>query len=188
MLLTLESKHPDLQYFLAIDWCAHFLEKIGTQISTGPGRHHITSGEDEVWSRTLNTSSTIPYFIVFYPIPQDSKSPIVEVYAFATVCSGVQGFPGNVQGGIIATLLDGIAGLIPGFNRQRGVWPSVPFVTAYLNTTYLQPVPAPGTVMLAARTTKVEGRKVFVEASMKDNRGEVLARAEVLFIETTARL
>ncbi|KAI0438161.1 HotDog domain-containing protein [Xylaria telfairii] len=188
MLLTLESSYPDLQHFLGIPWCAKHLRMAGVQISTGPGRHPNVSGEDEVWFRTLNTSNTIPYFIAFYPTPQGDKPPISEVYAFATLQSGVQGFPGQVQGGIIATLLDGIAGLIPGFNRQRGVWAAVPFVTAHMNIIYVQPVAAPGTVILSARITKVEGRKVFVEASVRDDGGNVLARADILFIETTARL
>ncbi|KAI0545172.1 HotDog domain-containing protein [Xylaria curta] len=188
MLLTLDSKNPDLQHFVSIPWCAKHLQITGTQISTGPGRDLIASGEDEVWSKTLNTSETIPYFIAFYPNPHDIKLPITEVYAFATLCSGVQGFPGQVQGGITATLLDGIAGLIPGFNRQRGVWASVPFVTAYMNIVYVRPVATPSTVLLSARTIKVEGRKVFVEANVRDDRDDVLARADILFIEIAANL
>ncbi|KAI0815552.1 HotDog domain-containing protein [Xylaria sp. FL0064] len=188
MLLTLDANHPDLEHFLSIQWCAKHLRTTGVQISTGPGRHLIASGEDELWSRTLNTNDTIPYFIAFYPIPQGDKLPITEVSAFATLRSGVQGFPGQVQGGIIATLLDGIAGLIPGFNRQLGAWAVVPFVTAYMNTVYVRPVPAPSTVMLSARTTKVDGRKVFVEACVKDDRDDVLARADILFIEARARI
>ncbi|KAI0483414.1 HotDog domain-containing protein [Xylaria cf. heliscus] len=188
MLLNLNSNYPDLQHFLAIPSCAKHLRAIGVWISTGPGRHPSASGEDEVWSRTLNTTDTIPYFIAFYPTPKGDKLPISEVNAFATLRRGVQGFPGQVQGGIIATLLDGIAGLIPGFNRQRGVWAAVPFVTAYMNTVYIRPVIAPSTVMLSAKIIKVEGKKVFVEASIRDDNDDVLARADILFVETTARL
>ena len=81
-------------------------------------------------------------------------------------------------------LLDWVAGLIPAINRLRGAFPAVPFVTAYLNTTFARPVRTPGTLLLTAEMVRMEGRKVFVTAKVLDEHNEVLAKADVLFVET----
>ncbi|KAH8896370.1 hypothetical protein GQ53DRAFT_819477 [Thozetella sp. PMI_491] len=178
----------DLEYFLAIPWCAKHLRDDGVETLMPPGRIPQASMEDEVWFKTLNTPETFSHFLAFHPRTASTTQRLDEVGGFVTVNHGVQGFPGVVQGGITTTLLDGIAGLIPGLNRQRGVFPRVPFVTAYLNTTFYRPVHAPSTLLLRARTTKIDGRKLFVEASIHDKVDKLLAKADVLFVESQSRL
>lgn len=55
-------------------------------------------------------------------------------------------------------------------------------VTAYLNVTFLKPVKTPGTVLVSARFNEVIGRKHFLAATVKDGSGEVLSKAEALWI------
>lgn len=91
----------------------------------------------------------------------------------ATIFDEVLGYaaPGSRLGGEEGGGLQGEGETVPSY------------VTAYLNTTYLRPVRTPGTILVVARTTRVEGRKIWVEASMEDGTGEKLAKAEALFVE-----
>lgn len=93
------------------------------------------------------------------------------------------GHPGVIHGGLLATMLDeGLA---------RCCFPALPNkigVTANLSITYRKPTPAGSFVALRARTTKVEGRKAWVEGHIETlpKAGEepvVLVEASGLFIE-----
>jgi 3'-phosphoadenosine 5'-phosphosulfate synthase len=93
------------------------------------------------------------------------------------------GHPGIVHGGFLATMLDeGLA---------RCCFPALPNkigVTANLNINYRSPAPAGAFVVLRAKTTKVEGRKAWVEGHIETLVGEgetpvILAEASALFIE-----
>ncbi|KAI1339553.1 Adenylylsulfate kinase-domain-containing protein [Xylariaceae sp. FL0016] len=92
------------------------------------------------------------------------------------------GHPGIVHGGLLATLLDeGLA---------RCCFPALPHkmgVTANLNINYRAPAKADQYVVLRATTTKVEGRKAWVEGRIETLVGEgetpvVLADATALNI------
>ncbi|KAI0484744.1 HotDog domain-containing protein [Xylariaceae sp. FL0804] len=93
------------------------------------------------------------------------------------------GHPGIVHGGLLATMLDeGLA---------RCCFAALPHkmgMTANLNINYRAPARADSYVVLRATTTKVEGRKAWVEGRIETlvDEGEtpvVLAEATALFIE-----
>ncbi|KAK9419184.1 putative HotDog domain-containing protein [Seiridium unicorne] len=177
-----------LSHFLAIPWCAKRLKDTHNQVIHPPGRTPDNRGEEELWSTTFNTLETFPAFIAFYRKPIKNSERVNEVSAFVSTNHGVQGFPGMMHGGIVATLLDGTAGLVPGVNQQRGLFSLTRFVTAFLNTTYMRPVPVPSTLLLTARLVKHEGRKLLVEATIENDQGTVVSKAEVLFVETKSQL
>ncbi|KAI1209478.1 Thioesterase/thiol ester dehydrase-isomerase [Annulohypoxylon truncatum] len=92
------------------------------------------------------------------------------------------GHPGIVHGGLLATILDeGLA---------RCCFAALPHkigMTANLNINYRAPAPAGSYVVLRATTTKVEGRKAWVEGRIETLVGEgekplVLAEATALFV------
>ncbi|KAI1467463.1 Thioesterase/thiol ester dehydrase-isomerase [Daldinia caldariorum] len=92
------------------------------------------------------------------------------------------GHPGIVHGGLLATMLDeGLA---------RCCFAALPHkvgLTANLNINYRAPAPADSYVVLRATTTKVEGRKAWVEGRIETLVGEgetplVLAEATALFV------
>ncbi|ORX95267.1 Thioesterase/thiol ester dehydrase-isomerase [Basidiobolus meristosporus CBS 931.73] len=87
------------------------------------------------------------------------------------------GHKGIIHGGLLATLLDeGLAATVfPSMPGKNGV-------TANLNINYRKPVLADQFVSINARVTKVEGRKGWVEAQVKDMKGNVLVEASALFI------
>lgn len=126
-------------------------------------------------------------------VEEGGKSLISLQYLGSALC----GHPGIVHGGLLATLLDeGLA---------RCCFPALPSkvgVTASLNIEYKKLCQAGQVVVLRAQTTKVEGRKAWVEGRIetlgeigseeeevgglmvrKVGDGEVLCSAEALFIE-----
>ncbi|KAJ9201306.1 hypothetical protein DTO164E3_3613 [Paecilomyces variotii] len=107
------------------------------------------------------------------------KSMVSIFYLGSDVC----GHPGIVHGGMLATILDeGLA---------RCCFPALPNgvgVTANLNIDYRRPAPANAYAVLRAETTKVEGRKAWVEGRIETLPEEgkepvVLVEAKALFIE-----
>ena len=114
----------------------------------------------------------------------DGSSFVSIQYLGPALC----GHPGIVHGGLLATLLDeGLA---------RCCFPALPNkvgVTASLKLDYKAPCLAGQVVVLRAETTKVEGRKAWVEGRLETlgewkgdecvKEGTVLTRGEALFIE-----
>jgi len=93
-----------------------------------------------------------------------------------------------MNGGIIATILDchmgcaAIQGLHKEVGESEGVEPvNLHCVTGNLNVNYLAPTPMDDAVHLEAWTTRVEGKKVFVEATLTA-KGTITANATALFI------
>lgn len=107
-------------------------------------------------------------------IQKEGKAMVSLMHLGENVC----GHPGIVHGGLLATLLDeGLA---------RCCFPALPNkigVTANLNIDYLAPTKAGNIVILRATTTKVEGRKAWVEGTIEDESGTPLVRGQGLFIE-----
>lgn len=107
------------------------------------------------------------------------KSLVSFMYLGSDIC----GHPGIVHGGMLATLLDeGLA---------RCCFPALPNkvgVTANLNIDYRAPAMADSYVVLRAETTKVEGRKAWVEGRIETlpsggSEPVVLVQAKALFVE-----
>lgn len=116
-----------------------------------------------------------PYFWI-----EEGGKSMVSVFYLGP---DLTGHPGIVHGGLLATILDeGLA---------RCCFPALPNkvgVTANLNINYRKPAPAGTFFVLRAKTTKVEGRKAFVEGHIETLEEEgkepvVLVEATALFVE-----
>jgi len=104
-----------------------------------------------------------------------------------TLGTGMNGGAFALHGGIIATLMDDAIGTLLTVNKfgkedGKAIPLSSSTVTAYLNVQYLKPVKTPQTVLIVARCKEVKGRKYFMEAEVKDGEGNVLAKADSLWI------
>lgn len=109
---------------------------------------------------------------------EGGKSLVSIAYLGSELC----GHPGIIHGGLMATMLDeGLA---------RCCFAALPHkvgMTANLNINYRAPTQADSYVVLRATTTKVEGRKAWVEGRIETlpKEGEtpvVLAEATALFV------
>ncbi|KAI9735286.1 MAG: hypothetical protein M1834_001877 [Cirrosporium novae-zelandiae] len=120
-----------------------------------------------------------------FPVPPRSfserggKSLIQIQYLGSDLC----GHPGIVHGGLLATMLDeGLA------RCCFDALPNKVAMTANLNINYRRPAVSGGYYVLRARTTKIEGRKAWVEGHIENltQNGEervIYADAVGLFIE-----
>ena len=97
------------------------------------------------------------------------------------------GTPENLNGGIIASLIDchslnlAIAHAYRAEQRAIGSAPRIGYVTANINVSYLKPTPLAAPIELRARITKLDGRKAWVSCTLSAG-GEVRATGEVLGI------
>jgi uncharacterized protein (TIGR00369 family) len=85
------------------------------------------------------------------------------------------GPPGHCHGGIIATLLDEAMGKV---NKLR----HVVALTKQITVDYLRPVPLNKPLRLESREVKVQGREHINMAEIINQKGDVLARGQGLFI------
>ncbi|RYC55646.1 hypothetical protein CHU98_g10562 [Xylaria longipes] len=174
---TLDNAH-----FAAIPWCARHLQ--GERIVAGPSpsRTLKSSGEDSLFADTLNSERGIVRMLRVYEEPLSPTERVDEVKAFLTLGNGLNGWPNVCHGGLVTTILDEVIGMLVPINRERGQMPAGTYMTAYLNTTFVKPVPTPATILTRTWFTKVEGRKYFTEGTIEDENGVILARADALYI------
>jgi uncharacterized protein (TIGR00369 family) len=86
-----------------------------------------------------------------------------------------QGPPGHAHGGIIATILDEAMGKV---NKLRNAIA----LTKTMNIEYMRPVPLAKPLTVVGFEKSHEGRKHLNAAEIRNDKGEVLARSEGLFI------
>lgn len=100
------------------------------------------------------------------------------VSAHATLDRRFEGPRGLVHGGIAALLLDEVLGHAA---AESGHWG----MTAYLNTTYRQPLPLDVGLVVSARIRSIEGRKVFVIGgiALASDPTTLRVEAEALFVQ-----
>ena len=112
-------------------------------------------------------------------LEKGGKSSVTIAYLGKDLC----GHPGIIHGGLLAIVLDeGMAGCC------FAALPNKVGLTASLTLNYKKPVPANTYVCIRATTTKVEGRKAWVEGRIESlvGKGEtpvVYVEASSLFIE-----
>ncbi|KAI5117008.1 hypothetical protein M0805_004393 [Coniferiporia weirii] len=92
--------------------------------------------------------------------------------------SGLCGHEGIVHGGLVATVLDESLGRLAIMNTPEKV-----AVTATLSVHYKAPTRADQFVVIRTRLVERKGRKAYVEGTLEDLNGNVLASAEALFVQ-----
>ncbi|KAI4153534.1 MAG: hypothetical protein LQ340_002267 [Diploschistes diacapsis] len=184
---------PGYPRFAAIPWCAEVLSDPTLRAKPVLSRIPKEDTEDSLLAETLNTNDTVSSTLGFFRLPQgEPPSRIEEAYTLYTLGSAMNGMTGALHGGIIGTLLDETLGLIISLNKNlNGTTNSPEVVTAYLHTRYLKPLDTPATVLVTAELKSTEERKWYIDGTIKNGKGEVLAEAKSLWIqlkESRARL
>jgi len=101
-----------------------------------------------------------------------------EVTADIIVPSHFQGYPGVVHGGVVAAMLDEVAGRA----LMNGGSPRFMF-TARLIVRYHKNVPVEQSLKLTGHTVKSRSRTATATSMIHDAKGELLAEADVLLVE-----
>jgi acyl-coenzyme A thioesterase PaaI-like protein len=131
--------------------------------------------------------------------------PVSEVRAFLFTGPGLNGHPGVAHGGFVAAIIDEVMGFLINSNRtatetagippdvsaksshapQQPVPMTVPgisIMTAELTTKYRRPVPTGEALLVRSWIEKIEGRKIFVRATVEGEDRQVLTEGVGLFI------
>lgn len=129
------------------------------------------------WSSPSGRRLDLPSRGNLFPVPMKMhKTDAGGLAGWARFRRFHLGRNGAVHGGAIAQLFDSVLGtaswVITGGPYQR---------TAYLHVDYRSIVPIETELQLEAEVKRTEGRKIFVEARLRDD-GRVLAEAEALFV------
>ena len=105
------------------------------------------------------------------------------VHATVKVPEHFQGYPGIVHGGVIAAMLDEVAGrCVIGTDPPR--W----MVTARLSIRYRRPVPVETPLSLFGTLKEETGLLVKATGEIRDEAGAVLAEADVLLVNAPANM
>lgn len=100
-----------------------------------------------------------------------------EVSAEVTLPEKYQGYPGVVHGGIVAAMLDEIAGRsLMGGNPPRFMY------TARMDIRYRSNVPVGKPLRLVGRSGKSKSRTAIATGALYNAEGDLLAEAEVLLV------
>ncbi|KAF2138075.1 uncharacterized protein K452DRAFT_291115 [Aplosporella prunicola CBS 121167] len=172
-----------------IPWCAHLLADDRFVVRPTSSRQPKSSGEDSLIAETLQSDRTIRLWLTQHRKPDHAASPAIPaVRAFLQLGDGLNGYPATCHGGLIATLLDEIMGVlltanVDHTNRNAKTARGLSSMTAYLNVSYKKPLPLPAVILATARYAKVVGRKQYISAALEDGNGRAYATAEALFIE-----
>jgi acyl-coenzyme A thioesterase PaaI-like protein len=192
--------------FLRIPWTRALLSRPNLITRVPDSRSLKSTNEDSLFATTLKTPTTIRDCITVYPRPEPSDSHINEITTLATLGSALDGHPGILHGGIVASLLDEAMGILQTVNHERDHFLAVGrgvaegespanglgSFTAFLDVTYERPVRSGAAVQVVARYVKREGRKQWIDAEVRqvlvgggeDEDGEVVvcARGSGLFV------
>lgn len=171
-------------HFAAIPWCADFMADPAFQITPTRSREPKTSTEDSLFAETLRSIETITAALTLSKHPTSGiPNRIEEVRTFFSLGKGMNGYPHVCHGGMVATMLDETMGLLLSSNKDlENTAIRAEAVTVYLNVHYLKPVATPQTVVVTAVLRECKGRKHYIDGTLMNESGEVLAKAESLWI------
>ncbi|MCJ1433431.1 hypothetical protein MMC27_002791 [Xylographa pallens] len=172
---------PDTEYLQSIPWCAKLLADPNFVVIPTSTRKFKKSTEDALFTETLKTDDTIRAWVALFRPPVGGATKIEEVHTIVSLGYRLNGYPHICHGGIVATIMDEVMSTLLSVNKSRnGV--SGGAVTASLNVSFLKPVWTPQVVLVTATFGEAKGRKLYLESTVRDNSGIVLAKAEALFM------
>jgi acyl-coenzyme A thioesterase PaaI-like protein len=126
---------------------------------------------------TMVQSKQIGEFRCFYEKAGKKFHSVVQLG------NDVCGFPQTVHGGLTAAIVDetlGGLGVCMWRAGKLGVRP--PAYTARLEVDYKRKIPAGSTILVTAELDHVEGRKIWMRATVSDGMGTEYAQAKALFV------
>lgn len=182
--MTTKSTDVEDAAFRSIPWCATLLNDPTYQLVPNAFRELIpNSTQMALVNRTLNTSDTIAAWCTLLRRPQHSPSNASDVsLTLFSLGVGLDGTPGMMHGGMTAVLFDGVVTLLTGLCRESQGLTGYN-VTKELKVVFVAACVTPGVVVVESRVVGVrKDRRYELAAEMRDGRGKVLARAEVVTV------
>lgn len=195
----------DIARYRSIPWVSRLLQDASFVTVPSTGRETKASTEDSLFTVTLKSDTTLSGYLVQYRRPSvlpnsistDSPGNIEEIRMFLILGDDMNGYPGVLHGGIVATILDECLGLLLVLrNKYKAATddniahePSQKTVTAYLNTNFVRPVPTPGAIVIYANLEESkEQRKWKIKGRICDEADQILATADCLYVRSRSKI
>lgn len=106
-----------------------------------------------------------------------------EVIAETIISENYQGYPGVVHGGIVAAILDEVAG-----RALMGEDPPRFMYTAHLDVQYRDKVPTGKPIQIVGKALKFKDRTAQALSNIFDQNGKLLAEAKALMVDIPKEL
>ncbi|EFQ35536.1 thioesterase superfamily protein [Colletotrichum graminicola] len=168
-----------------LPWCRTILTQPGVTIFTPQSRDpKNTNPHDRFFGETLNHAEGIPACVSFHP-ESPGKSVITELSILFALSRGVDGYPGIAHGGIVATLIDEVLGVLIQRNmeteRDDPIF-KMNTVTSSMDIKYLKPITTPGVVLGVGQIKEIRGKRMLLRATIKDSNGVDLVTCDAVWI------
>ncbi|KAL6720681.1 hypothetical protein ACLMJK_002606 [Lecanora helva] len=173
----------DLEYFHSIPWTRTLLSNPDYVVLPTPSREPKQSTEDAMFAETLKTHNTVRAWLTLRKKFSSSDGPVTELRFLLSLGYAVNGWPHVMHGGVTAFIMDEAMGTLMQLNAHTGNLGARDVFTAYLKTDYRRPIPTPSVVMAKAWLKRSEGRKTWVEAVIENEKGDVMATGEGLWVQ-----
>ena len=168
------------------------MEDLEDTIIATESRQPKSSTEDPFLAETLRTEHTINAWLSFSKKPPSHDPVTREVRTLVSLGFGLNGYPHILHDSVVATLMDEAMALLISANKskRKGGQGCVTgdIVTAGLNITFLKTIATPQILVVTTCSREFRGRKLYVDASINDRFGTVLASADSLWIQISPKM
>jgi thioesterase superfamily protein 4 len=104
----------------SIPWAAAFINDPKWTRTRTESRLPKPSGEDAFFAETLATDRTIRACLTLRPTEEAAGDlPYTEIVTIVDLGDGLSGYPQTCHGGMVATLLDEVCGVLIVLNKER---------------------------------------------------------------------
>lgn len=176
------AKPEDLDYLLKLPWVAELMSEPGSRPAAAAMSEPaaINGVDPDHLFLSMLREGLVRDVMFLYNEEADAFHTLI-----ATSCD-VCGHSGIVHGGFTSAVLDETTGGLVYEMKKHGRLGPGPAFTARLEVDYKMPVPAGTTICCCAKVEKVEGRKIWTVAELRDYPGgQLFAQGRALYV--TAR-
>lgn len=111
---------PSVAHLNAIPWVASLIHDPKWTLVETISRVLLSSGENSFYSETLATDRTMRSCLTLLPaVEAGGKLAYMEVLWIVELGDGLNGYPGTLHGGMAATLLDEVCGVLLQSNAAK---------------------------------------------------------------------
>jgi acyl-coenzyme A thioesterase PaaI-like protein len=194
-----------LEAFAPLQWATPYLASSDWEIhGRDRGNNSVEDQTDRYCRLTLHCEEGISHWLELVQKPTAGTKTVLKTVTIVKYGEALNGFPGILHGGVVATLMDEALGfamvasetaLYGGFGTLPKHWKKLlaegklrteilkgNMVTAKLEIKFLRAVPCPGVVGIEVDILECKGHMMKLRGMMKDEDGVPLAQADGLWV------
>jgi thioesterase superfamily protein 4 len=110
----------EMNRLISTPWAAALINDPNWTRTTTGSRLPKASGEDSFFAETLATDRTMRACMTLKPTEEtEGDMPYKEIVTIVDLGNGVDGYPQTCHGGMVATLMDEVCGVLINLNKER---------------------------------------------------------------------